>query len=396
MPFNIVRNDITRMHTDAIVNTANPDPVIGGGTDSAIYAAAGEEKLLQERKKIGKIARGQAAVTPAFGLHAKYIIHTVGPVWDGGQNGEFETLASCYANSLKLAEELGCKSISFPMISTGVYGFPKDKALSTALGAIGAYLNEHDMEVTLVVFDRASFQISGQIRERVRTFIDDEYAAAALDTEYEIDRRNFGQLSCETSDDLWAESTSEEDRYGRYAENRRRSEHQRRITKKTESAITAAREEADESRSLASPYLPKTVLPEIDIRKAPDPEALKKQIGQTFQECLFNLIREKDMTNAEVYRRANISRQTFSKITRKGAKTTKPMVFALAVALRLNIDETNDLLAHAGYAFAEGEVQDLIVRSFILAGMYDIYELNSYLFAVHADILGSGGQEMTA
>ena len=396
MPFNIVRNDITRMHTDAIVNTANPDPVIGGGTDSAIYAAAGEEMLLQERRKIGKIARGQAVATPAFGLHAKYIIHTVGPRWDGGQNGEFETLASCYANSLKLAEKLGCKSISFPMISTGVYGFPKDKALSIALGAIGAYLNEHDMEVTLVVFDPDSFQISEQIRERVRDFIDDEYVAKALDTEYEIDEEGFDASRYGNFGGLPAEGIPEEERRRRYADRRRNSKDQRRTIKKTESAITAAKEEADESRNLASPYLPKNVLPEIDIRKAPDPEALKKQIGETFQERLYNLMREKDMTNAEVYRRANISGQTFSKITRKGAKTTKPMVFALAIALRLNIDETNDLLAHAGYAFAAGEAQDMVVRAFICAGIYNIYTVNSYLFDLHLEALGSGGQGMIA
>lgn len=389
MPFNIVRNDITRMHTDAIVNTANPDPVIGGGTDSAIYAAAGAEMLLAERKKIGKIARGTAVATPAFGLHAKYIIHTVGPIWDGGQNGEFETLASCYANSLKLAEELGCQSISFPMISTGVYGFPKDKALSIALGAIGAYLNEHDMEVTLVVFDRASFQISEQIKERVRAFIDDEYAATALDTEYEIDERTSGASPYGNFGGLPAESTPDEERRRRYGERSRRSESGRGRLGKKQFAETAAKEEPNESKSLASSYLPKDTLPEIDIRKEPDLAALKKQIGETFQERLFNLMRQKNMTNAEVYRHANISRQTFSKITRKGAKTTKPMVFALAVALRLNIDETNDLLAHAGYAFAAGEVQDVVVRAFIRAGIYDIGTVNSYLFDVGADALGS-------
>jgi len=389
MPFNIVRNDITRMHTDAIVNTANPDPVIGGGTDSAIYEAAGAEMLLAERKKIGKIARGQAAATPAFGLHAKYIIHTVGPRWDGGQNGEFETLASCYANSLKLAEELGCQSISFPMISTGVYGFPKDKALSIALGAIGAYLNEHDMEVTLVVFDRASFQISEQIKERVRAFIDDEYAAAALDTEYETDESRLGTSPYGNFGGLPAESTPDEERRRRYGERRRRSESGRGRLGKKQFAETAVEKELHESQEIAASYLPKDTLPEIDIRKEPDLAALKKQIGETFQERLFNLMREKDMTNAEVYRRANISRQTFSKITRKGAKTTKPMVFALAIALQLDISETNDLLAHAGYAFAAGEVQDVVVRAFIRAGIYNIDTVNSYLFDIHVDQLGS-------
>ena len=373
MPFNIVRNDITLMHTDAIVNTANPNPVIGGGTDSAIYAAAGEEQLLAERKKIGKIERGQAAATPAFNLHAKYIIHTVGPVWDGGNNGEFETLAACYANSLKLAEELGCESISFPMISTGVYGFPKDKALTIALGAISAFLNEHDMEVTLVVFDRDSFQISGQIRDQVQAFIDDEYALSAAKTEYEIDDRIFGERS---------EALLEELPAGRIVENERRR-------RSLERAELEKAERESKKKEPASPYLLINGIPEIDIRKKPDPKELKKKIGETFQDRLFKLMLEKDMTNSEVYHRANITKQTFSKICKPGARTTKPMVFALAIALKLNIEEANDLLAHAGYAFAEGEVQDVIVRSFILAGNYDIYQLNAFLFDANAKLLGS-------
>lgn len=374
MPFNIVRNDITLMHTDAIVNTANPNPVIGGGTDSAIYAAAGEEKLLAERKKIGKIERGQAAATPAFKLHAKYIIHTVGPVWNGGQNGEFETLASCYANSLRLAETLGCKSISFPMISTGVYGFPKDKALTIALGAIGAFLNEHDMDVTLVVFDRDSFQISGQIRKQIQTFIDDEYAASAADSEYGIDELLLEEIPDERFNELRERRAADTERRRRNQERRRRLD---------------GASHGPEEVTPASPYLPTSAIPEIDIRKKPDPEALKKQIGETFQDRLTRLMLEKDMTSVEVYHRANITKQTFSKICKPGSRTTKSMVFAMAIALKLNIDEANDLLAHAGYAFAGGEVQDVIVRSFILAGNYDIYQLNAFLFDANAKLLGS-------
>ena len=182
MPFQIIRNDITNVASDAIVNTANPDPVIGAGTDSAIYRAAGEEQLLAERKKIGPIHAGEAAVTPAFALPAKYIIHTVGPIWEGGSHGEFETLASCYRKSLLLARQLGCGSIAFPLISTGVYGFPKDKALTIALDTIRAFLEgtddeENEMDVSLVVFDKASFDISSALVDDVRQFIDDRYAA---------------------------------------------------------------------------------------------------------------------------------------------------------------------------------------------------------------------------
>ncbi len=154
MPFQIIRNDITKVKADAIVNTANPKPRIGRGTDSAIYAAAGEEQLIAAREKIGDIAPGQAVHTAAFALAAKYIIHTVGPVWVDGSHGERDTLRSCYENSLTLADSLGCESIAFPLIATGTYGFPKDEALHIALSEIQRFLLTHEMKVTIVVFDR--------------------------------------------------------------------------------------------------------------------------------------------------------------------------------------------------------------------------------------------------
>ena len=160
MPFQIIRNDITKVSADAIVNTANPKPVIGSGTDSAIYAAAGEQLLLAERQKIGELRPGEAAYTDAFGLNARYIIHTVGPIWVDGNHGEREILRSCYDNSLNLADKLGCTSIAFPLISSGVYGFPKDEALSIAYAAIGAFVLTHETLVTLVVLDRNSLRLS--------------------------------------------------------------------------------------------------------------------------------------------------------------------------------------------------------------------------------------------
>ena len=160
MAFEIIRNDITRVAADAIVNTANPRPVVGGGTDSAVYLAAGRLRLLAARKKIGDIAPGQAVSTPAFRLSAKYIIHTVGPVWQDGTQGERETLRQCYANSLSLAESLGCESVAFPLISTGSYGFPKEEGLRIALEEIGRFLLLHEMRVILVVFDRSAVALS--------------------------------------------------------------------------------------------------------------------------------------------------------------------------------------------------------------------------------------------
>ena len=193
MPFHIIRDNITRVHADAIVNTANPEPVYAGGTDSAIYHAAGRDRLLAERKKIGRINPGQAAFTPAFALHAKYIIHTVGPVWQGGDRGEFELLASCYRNALGIARRLGCESIAFPLISTGVYGFPKDRALEIALREISVFLEKSEMDVTLVVFDRKSFDLSAGLAADIRQYINENYVTEQTAEEYAIDDQYFGQ-----------------------------------------------------------------------------------------------------------------------------------------------------------------------------------------------------------
>ena len=175
MPFKIVRNDITKVKADAIVNTANPNPICASGTDLAIYEAAGKKQLLAERQKIGKIARGDVAVTGAYQLQAKYIIHTVGPVWEDGKQHEFDILESCYRKSLQKAVELKCESIAFPLISTGVYEFPKDKALQIAVSVFSEFLTENEMQIILVVFDKKSFQLSGQIVGEIDSFIDANY-----------------------------------------------------------------------------------------------------------------------------------------------------------------------------------------------------------------------------
>ena len=184
MPFQIIRNDITKVKADAIVNTANPEPVIGSGTDSAIYKAAGARKLLAERKKLGSIAPGAAAYTRAFRLNAKYIIHTVGPAWNGGDHGERDILRACYKNSLAAAAELECESIAFPLIATGVYGFPKDEALRIALDEINIFLLSHDMNVILAVLDRDSFELSARLSGDIRAYIDNHSAAAICAAEY--------------------------------------------------------------------------------------------------------------------------------------------------------------------------------------------------------------------
>ena len=184
MPFRIIRNDITKVKADVIVNTANPRPVIGGGTDTAIYNAAGKEQLLAQRRAIGEIAPGDAVYTDAFGLDAKYIIHTVGPSWEGGNKGERRILHSCYEKSLALAEKLKARSIAFPMIATGTYGFPKDEALNIALSEIGKFLLVHEMDVTLVVFDRKALELSEEIAGEIEQFIDDSAHRDLVLSEY--------------------------------------------------------------------------------------------------------------------------------------------------------------------------------------------------------------------
>lgn len=184
MPFKIVRNDITKVKADVIVNTANPNPICASGTDLAIYEAAGKELLLEERRAIGKICRGDIAVTGAYNLDAKYIIHTVGPVWEDGTHNEFDILKSCYRKSLEKALELKCESIAFPLISTGVYGFPKDKALQIAVSVFSSFLLENDIQIILVVFDKKSFQLSGQIVGEIDSYIDANYIRQYRDREY--------------------------------------------------------------------------------------------------------------------------------------------------------------------------------------------------------------------
>ena len=361
MAFSIIRNDITKVSADAVVNTANPKPVIGGGTDSAIYAAAGEEALLAERERIGEIAPGEAKATPAFALDAKYIIHTVGPLWEGGGCGEFETLANCYRNSLKLASDLGCTSIAFPLISTGVYAFPKDKALRVAVDEIHAFLDgsEEDMDITLVVFDRESYVLSGNVFEGVDAFIDGNYVEERLDEEY------AEEDTCDEVAGNASVALSKTYRRGLFHLGR----------EKTSARAKRVREDVCEDTCEAAP------------RSLDD---VMKQLGETWQESLFRFIDEKGYTDTEVYKRANVDRKLFSKIRSNPDYQPKKMTaVAFALALRLNLDETKDFLKRAGYAFSPGNRFDLIVEYFIQNEVYDTYTINMALFDHDQPLIGA-------
>ena len=344
MPFEIVRNDITNMRVDAIVNTANPHPVIGLGTDSMIHEKAGPG-LLAARQKIGPIEVGRAAITPAFDLQAKYVIHTVGPVWNGGSYGEEKLLRSSYDHSLELALAYGCKSVAFPLISTGNYGFPKDKALHIAISAFSAFLLEHEMQVYLVVFDRMSFKLSEMLFQSVASYIDERY----------VDVCKFTACSAAV-------------------ENRGRISRQREAEKR-------------ESSRRAGEFHP--CAPSI-FSKATSLEDMLKRTDAGFTETLLKLIDKSGKKDSEIYKKALLSKQHFSKIRNNpNYKPTKPTAIALALALELDLDATKDLIGRAGYALTNSSKFDLIIQYHIEHKKYNVVEINAVLYEFDQALLGS-------
>jgi len=363
MSFQIVRNDITKVKADVIVNTANPYPVIGSGTDSAVYHAAGEQRLLAERKKIGNIAPGQVAVTSAFDLPAKYIIHTVGPAWEGGSHGERDVLHSCYERSLAKAAELKADSIAFPLIATGVYGFPKDDALNIALSEIGRFLLTHDMKVILVVFDRKAFELSGKLVDDIDEFIDDHEVCAVKEAEYGhpedlLERRRMEMTSMLADEELF----------------HRRTE------------LMHADIEEDEEIFDGAPTPMNVPFPDMEAKSLDD---MLQNTGDTFQKKLFQLIDASGMDDVTVYKKANIDRKVFSRIRcKEDYKPKKKTAVAFAIALQLDMPTMLDLLARAEIAFSPSNKFDLIVTYFVTHGIYDIFEINAALFKYGQPILG--------
>ena len=354
MPLEIVRNDITKMAVDAIVNTANPKPVIGAGTDSMIHEAAGPE-LLKARQTIGNIEVGHAAITPACDLNARYVIHTVGPVWLDGNHDEEMLLRSCYENSLDLAVQNGCQSVAFPLISTGNYGFPKDKALQIAISAFSTFLLEHEIQIYLVVFDRTSFKLSEKLFQSVASYIDEHYV-----------------------------ETHKKATYGIAEENRRR-----RIRYQREMEISESSSVLEEMLTVGAVEELRPCAP-MAASKAMSLEDMLQQADAGFTETLLNLIDKTGKKDSEIYKKANISKQHFSKIRNNpNYKPTKPTAIALALALELNLDETRDLIGRAGYALTNSSKFDLIIQFFIGQGNYNIVEINIVLYEFDQVLLGS-------
>ena len=329
MPLQIVRNDITIMKVDAIVNAANESLLGGGGVDGAIHRAAGP-KLLAECRTLGGCKTGQAKITKGYRLPARFVIHTVGPIWSGGGHGERELLVSAYRSSLELALANQCETVAFPLISSGIYGYPKDQALKVAVDTIGDFLLSHDMAVYLVIFDRAAYTIGGKLFADIASYIDDRYVDAHTDSQ-ETQLRRMALASVPMGEDEWP--------------------------------------------------LPAAAPSGLD-------QALSK-LDESFSQMLLRKIDERGMTDAQCYKKANIDRKLFSKIRSDiHYKPSKPTAMAFAIALELPLEEAREMLEKAGFAFSHASKFDIIVEYFIAHQNYNIFEINEALFAFDQSLLG--------
>lgn len=328
MPLKIVRNDITKIKCDAIVNAANSSLLGGGGVDGAIHRAAGDG-LLSEYKRLGGCKTGKAKITKGYNLPCKYVIHTVGPIWDGGNSGEEEMLKSCYRESLKLALENNCESLAFPLISSGAYGYPKQEALQIAVSEISEFLRLHDMLIYIAVFDKVSFCISKKLAQSIEEYIDENYIADC-----------FQSISS-----CFYENESEPFSINNDFER-------------------------------AKPY-DKSLSDAVD------------NLDESFSQALLRIIDEKGLTDSEVYKKANVDRRLFSKIrSDANYKTSKQTALAFAIALELSLDETNIFLQKAGFALSHSNKFDIIIEYFIKNKNYNIFEINEALFAFDQQTLG--------
>ncbi len=330
MPFEIVRNDITKMKVDAIVNTANKSLLGGGGVDGCIHRAAGPE-LLAECKLLNGCEIGSAKITKGYQLPCMYVIHAVGPRWIDGNHHEKELLESCYTTSLHLSMEYSCKSIAFPLISSGIYGYPKDQALRIAVEQIRKFLLDHEMMVYLVIFDRKSFEIGDKLYSDITSYIDNQYVDEHSDSP-SLQRVRFREF-----------------------ENACLKEESVPLSSANQKSITDWLEDIDES----------------------------------FSEMLLRKINESGMSDAECYKKANIDRKLFSKIrSDKLYKPSKPTVLAFALSLELSLEEMQDMLAKAGFALSHSSKFDLIIEYFVKQGNYNVYEINEALFAFDQSLIG--------
>lgn len=364
MPFRIVRNDITKMHTEAIVNTANEYVSVGTGCDSAVYKAAGYDKLLKYRKeKIGFVPEGGAFITPGFNLEARYIIHAVSPRYMGGDQGEEEKLRSCYRKSLQIAKQNSIKSISFPLISTGGFGYPKEEGMRIAVDEMNAFLLSNEMDIFLVVFDTKATQLGEKIYPGLEAYIDQNYVKEARKKEY---------------GDAYVPIRQSELVYDAYLPNAQRMERRQTSTLKKETAKKSLSKEVRQGDKLCESD--ETACLDFEEQHESKLRERMMHMTDTYSEYLMYLIRERHMENAEVWKRAIVDKKIFSKIKNNANyHPNKLTALCLCVGAKLNLDESKDLLARAGYALSPCDKTDIIFSYFIENEIYDMIELDIQL-----------------
>lgn len=350
MPLQIIRNDLTRMACDAVVNPTDEQLSGSGGLDAQLHRAAGPA-LDRACAALGRCEPGEAVLTEGFDLPSRSIIHTVGPRWVDGDHGERETLASCYRAALALALEQNLSSIAFPIIAAGTFGFPKAEALEIAVREIRAFLSEHEMEVFLVVFNRECYEISAERHARVQSFIDQTY----------VDART-GLL------------------------NHRRSES---APVSFEQAVFSSRDEAPSApaaRPASRPARPQRPRPSAQAEDLFRPD---RALDETFSQMLLRKIDESGMTDAQCYKKANVSRKLFSKIRNDPYyRPSKPTAVAFALALELDLNETREMLMKAGFALSHSQRFDVIIEYFIRERVFDVLVVNETLFDFDQQLLG--------
>ena len=338
MPLQIIRQDITKMKVDAIVNTTNQDMVGLSGVDLLVHTLAGKG-LDEDCAKLVPLGLGMAKITNAYSLPCKYIIHTSGPIWQDGLQGESIILRSCYTESLKLAVQKGFASVAFPLISSGAYGFPKDQVLKFAIQTITEFLYEHELMVYLCVYDKQSYSFSQTLYSDIKQFIDDDY----------VDEHNICLANSAT---LWDELAPD----------------------------------AFDEEPIAMNFRPRS---SRALARSESLDSYLRHMDRSFQQMLFDLIDESGMTDVECYKKANIDRRTFSKIkSNKFYKPSKQTAIAFAISLKLDLDTTQELLATAGYTLSRSNVFDKIIRYFIHNENYDIFAINEALFEFDQPLLG--------
>lgn len=363
MPYQIIRNDITTMHVDAIVNPTDWIYSGSGGTDEKIHLAAGED-LRRACDVLPPLETGEAIVTDGFRLPCRYVIHTIGPIWTGGDQNERETLIACYRNCLRAAFNLACETVAFPLIASGTFGYPKDQVLRVALETIAEFLMAHEMTVYIVVYDKESYAISKKLHAEIESYIDENYIEneeSSLSDRILSGKEHSGFL-------LNAALPPETCLHAAAAEE-----------------VCAPEPKRKAKRTAASLSEKKS----INQSEKASLDSMLASMDEGFSSALFRWIDAKGMTDVECYKKANIDKKLFSKIRNPSYRPSKPTILAFAVALELTLEETKALLETAGLALSRSSRFDVIVSFFISNGKYDLWEINETLYQYDLPCLGN-------